>query len=174
MTAPTLTPCKYGHDAADRYKLAGGHLRCRECDRISRLPSQRRTRIRAGQEKGRAEWLPRAACQTADPDAFDIGMNVSSGTPAARRIDQVWDQGVICESCPVVRECAADAITMGDIGVVRGGVPVAAHCDLAWRRLENAALTAMSRSEDPVETRRVWREAWHRTARKRRDAKKAP
>lgn len=121
----------------------------------------------------RTAWLPFAACRHTDPDAFDIVANVSSAVLPPARLDSMWAQGTICESCPVARECAADALAAGDQGVVRGGVPLAAHCDLAWRRMERAALKAMSESDDPAETRRVWQVAAHRTAAKRRTEKSA-
>lgn len=121
----------------------------------------------------RAEWIQKAACRHADPNAFDIVANVNSGTPPQERITAMWDKGHICESCPVVAQCAADALAGADIGIVRGGVPIAANADLAWRRMERAALQAMSESDDPAETRRVWQDAAHRTAAKRRTGKRA-
>ncbi|MGP5931733.1 WhiB family transcriptional regulator [Corynebacterium glyciniphilum] len=121
----------------------------------------------------RAAWLSQAACRGSNPGDFDIVANVSSATPPPKRLDRMWGQGAICEACPVVRECAADALTAGDQGVIRGGVPLSAHCDLAWRRMERTALRAMSESDDPAETRRVWQVAAHRTAAKRRTEKSA-
>ena len=114
----------------------------------------------------RTRWLPRAACLGSDPDDFDIITNVTATVPTPTRMDRMWDQGTICESCPVVRECAADALDQRDIGIVRGGVPVVANGSMAWRQMERSALTAMSVTDSPAETRRVWRAAAQRAAAK--------
>lgn len=121
----------------------------------------------------RAHWLPHASCLGSDPDAFDIVANVSSTPPPEKRVTAMWEQGRICEDCPVVAQCARDALAGGDICIVRGGVPIVANADLAWRRMERSALKAMSESDDPAETRRVWQVAAHRTAAKRRTEKSA-
>lgn len=178
-----MTTCRNGHTGFGFIDSAGTP-RCRQCRRNTKNRSTARKRDseptrRAPQPDirtlppGRAEWIQKAACRHADPADFDVVANVSSTALPEKRITAMWEQGSICESCPVVAQCARDALAGADIGIVRGGVPIAANADLAWRRMERAALKAMSDTTDPVETRRVWQVAAHRTAAKRRTDKSA-
>lgn len=175
--------CIRGH-IGTRYTPPSGNPRCSACDkeRERRRRAEGKT-IRPPRREpqpdirtlppGRAEWIQKAACRHTDPTDFDIVANISSTPPPEKRITAMWDQGRICEDCPVVAQCARDALAGADIGIVRGGVPIVANADLAWRRMERAALKAMSESDDPPETRRVWQVAAHRTAAKRRTEKSA-
>lgn len=175
--------CIHGH-IGTRYTPPSGNPRCSACDkeRERRRRAEGKT-IRPPRREpqpdirtlppGRAEWIQKAACRPSDPADFDIVANISSTPPPEKRITAMWDQGRICEACPVVAQCARDALAGADIGIVRGGVPIVANADLAWRRMERGALKAMSESDDPAETRRVWQVAAHRTAAKRRTEKSA-
>lgn len=59
-------------------------------------------------------WRDRAACAGRTKPADDLpGLSVRQRREVAR-----W----YCLECPVVRECAADALDRGDIGVIRGGL----------------------------------------------------
>lgn len=175
-----MTGCRHGHPSDDRYRRGRGDLACRGCDRdrtnrASALRAARRATDNGPWHKvePRTSWLPRAGCRDADPDEFDVGLNVSGSAPPAARIDAMWDRGKICESCPVLALCARDAIAHDDVAIVRAGVPIVANADLAWRKMERSALAAMAATDDPPATRRTWRQAAHRTSDRRRAERKA-
>ena len=85
------------------------------------------------------EWRTHAACRGTDPDNWDV--------PYMLRIPALdnCEQRSICESCPVIRDCAADSALAKDIGVIRAGVPIAVTGPngrrRAWKALELIALT---------------------------------
>ncbi len=59
-------------------------------------------------------WRDRADCLGREWPPYDLpAMSVAERRKVAR-----W----YCLECPVVRECAADALDRGDIGVIRGGL----------------------------------------------------
>lgn len=84
------------------------------------------------------EWRTRAACRGTDPDLWE--------SPTCLRADGLdrADQRKICESCPVLRECAADSALSKDVGVIRAGVPIALTGTTgrrrSWKALELIAL----------------------------------
>lgn len=59
-------------------------------------------------------WAKRAACIGTDP--FDWEDN-------ARDVGQC----ALCDSCPVLTECAADAVEMADRGVIRAGIRISSN-----------------------------------------------
>jgi WhiB family redox-sensing transcriptional regulator len=54
--------------------------------------------LRAAEDEGRIAWVAKALCRTADPDELFV-------RGAAQR-----KAAVICRHCPVLLECAADAL----------------------------------------------------------------
>lgn len=171
-----MSGCKHGHPIEERYRSKRGFLCCRGCDEDrNRRDRARRDLITGMGQDGppRTSWIPRAQCRETDPSEFDVDCSISGSTPPATRIDAMWDQGRVCEGCPVLALCARDALAHDDMGVVRAGVPIAAWADLSWRRMERAALAALATSEDVPADRRTWRKAAHRTADRRRAERKA-
>ncbi|ANI91256.1 Hypothetical protein BJL86_0449 [Dietzia timorensis] len=59
------------------------------------------------------EWIDRAACAKHRADPCPPSCHHSKVAAYAAEY---------CRGCPVVRECAADALERGDISVVRAGV----------------------------------------------------
>ncbi|AJE32552.1 hypothetical protein B842_03495 [Corynebacterium humireducens NBRC 106098 = DSM 45392] len=68
-------------------------------------------------------WANRAACRGEDPTRFVLDEQPHL-VPADKR-DRVAFQ--LCAGCPVRAECAQDALTHRDVGVVRAGVWIGLH-----------------------------------------------
>lgn len=85
------------------------------------------------------EWRTRAACRGTDPDDWDVSYMMRIPAP------DNFEQRSICESCPVLKECAADSVLAKDVGVIRAGVPITVTGPIgrrrAWKALELIALT---------------------------------
>ncbi|MBA4504225.1 WhiB family transcriptional regulator [Corynebacterium sanguinis] len=82
----------------------------------------------------RHEWLLRAKCRSLDPELFDLS-NVRDikGSEYHSR-DAIAEQ--LCYGCPVIRECARDAMDPLAVGTVRAGVwiPVVSESGMHARR----------------------------------------
>lgn len=78
------------------------------------------------------QWRDRAKCRGTDPAEYDVDRTTVWGkTPGPDRwpawLDRLneWVQrGTVCDGCPVVALCAADAAEHRDGGVIRGGIPI--------------------------------------------------
>lgn len=65
-----------------------------------------------------SSWTEQAACAGDDPQRYVLDSGPHKAPPAS------WHRIAhqLCQDCPVRPECADDALTHGDVGVVRGGV----------------------------------------------------
>lgn len=70
-------------------------------------------------QRGRQSWRNSAKCVGTDLYLWEV---------AGRAPDTVDVSMVIgyCANCPVVRQCANDALLSGDTGVIRAGIPIPA------------------------------------------------
>ena len=59
-------------------------------------------------------WRDRAKCRGRNPRYWDLAGRTHLDAETAAR--------TICRGCPVIAECALDAIDHGDAGVIRAGV----------------------------------------------------
>lgn len=69
-------------------------------------------------------WFENAQCVGLDPREFDLDWLAAhryTHRPTFRRVVDKHAERV-CHGCPVIRECALDAMRAPDIGVIRGGV----------------------------------------------------
>jgi WhiB family redox-sensing transcriptional regulator len=62
------------------------------------------------------EWRYDAACQNADPELFAPISEVGASLPGIKAAK------AICATCPVRRDCLANALATGQPGVIRGGL----------------------------------------------------
>lgn len=71
------------------------------------------------------EWLEQAKCRTMNPDDFDLGNLLDKGVDG-NDVAQVRAERAmsLCEGCPVIAECARDALVPLSVGLVRAGVYV--------------------------------------------------
>lgn len=60
-------------------------------------------------------WITRAKCRGADPELFDL-----SARAYAEHREEVAQ--ALCSGCPVIRECAMDAMDPLAVGTVRAGL----------------------------------------------------
>lgn len=62
-------------------------------------------------------WWNRAKCRNDDPDRYDLNLDRS-----IRRDEKDCIAEELCEGCPVLAECAADALATNNVGIVRAGL----------------------------------------------------
>lgn len=67
----------------------------------------------------RAGWRDDAECTTTDPAAWDALPDVAGRAPRKLRPPAAW-QVTMCQSCPVLVDCLAEAYVLGDREVIRG------------------------------------------------------
>ena len=81
--------------------------------------------------RSHTEWVTKAQCRRVDPammDAPDARGLFAGKHPGPARLWRAYlVNGTICEGCPVVRECAADAVEVDEAHVIRGGIPIPAR-----------------------------------------------
>ena len=82
------------------------------------------------------EWKLRAKCRGESTDKFDldvIGLRYNALRDYANQV---------CRGCPVMAQCAADALRQDDRGVIRGGEPLSltTHKRFLVRRLQFVVL----------------------------------
>lgn len=73
------------------------------------------------------QWHERATCNGFDPALFDLDSWVKRALEQGQeeRFLDVDDlAGLICDGCPVARECAADAMNPPAWETVRAGIPL--------------------------------------------------
>lgn len=72
------------------------------------------------------EWRDRARCRDAE-DLDQFAVENAGAYTLCRTVEKCtrWiDRGAVCDGCPVIAECARDALEHGDGGVIRGGIPL--------------------------------------------------
>jgi hypothetical protein len=81
------------------------------------------------------QWADRALCIDLDPDYFTAPPAVTNAWTSGnrRRWAEVMNRGQVCEQCPVMRECAADAFACKDSEVIRGGITLGGRSGAAHR-----------------------------------------
>lgn len=73
------------------------------------------------------EWRERAACNKHPSELFDIEVwvkRVLEEGPEERLLEVDERAGMVCDSCPVARECASAALAPVAWHTVRGGIPL--------------------------------------------------
>ena len=73
------------------------------------------------------DWHERAQCRQGDPARFYVPAGVWMRRKSGDRdgwMQRMRELGSVCDGCPVIRQCAADAIAGKDVGVIRAGVPL--------------------------------------------------
>lgn len=88
----------------------------------------------------RADWITRAKCRTMDPHSFDLSDRRSGETTPRPEVAQQ-----LCEGCPVVRQCALDAMEPLAVCSVRAGVwipPISPRGRLARDYVRQLAVVA--------------------------------
>lgn len=71
-------------------------------------------------------WYDRAACSEDDPDTWDTPMTLGAAWLRGdrERAREFMASAARCDGCPVLSECARDALRCIDHGTIRGGVPL--------------------------------------------------
>ncbi|MGC3903939.1 WhiB family transcriptional regulator [Corynebacterium variabile] len=71
-----------------------------------------------------AQWWQDAQCAGDDPERYETAPDHAYSTcNDVRRMAEWIGHGAVCDGCPVIAECARDALDRRDAGVVRGGIP---------------------------------------------------
>lgn len=86
--------------------------------------------------RGDQQWRTKAGCQATDLSLWDVPP--MHGTELT-----MHEQRIICDNCPVLRECAADAALARDVGIIRAGVAIPLTGNgryPAWHALERLAM----------------------------------
>lgn len=92
-----------------------------------------------------ARWWERAACRHADPTDFDCDRRRHDVPSPERRADYARRA---CGACPVMAQCAADALDGSGRGTVRAGIWLSARgddTDETEARLNNVALLLIAK-----------------------------
>lgn len=110
-------------------------------------------------QRGRIEWIDRAACRGLDPERFDVPHEIGNAIRRSqfdRVLEFLVPAAAPCARCSVARECARDALECNDVSVIRGGVAIPPQAQAVTRIRHNTrrVLTLVaSGSPPPV----VWR-----------------
>lgn len=89
-------------------------------------------------ERVRTGWITRAQCRDMDWDDFDIPRKMNGDTQE-QSLRRRWAYaGELCRGCPVVDECARDALEQRDAEIIRAGVPIPQSGNSSWRRARAA------------------------------------
>lgn len=80
----SIPPCKHGHDAHERYRDKGGHLRCRACNRAN----YRNHNIRAGVEVAALIDLPSGRAKGGGLSRYELRALIEQAI--ARGEDEEW------------------------------------------------------------------------------------
>lgn len=71
-----------------------------------------------------AQWWQDAQCAGDDPERYETAPDHAYKVCNDVQLMAEWiGQGAVCDGCPVIAECARDALERRDAGVVRGGIP---------------------------------------------------
>lgn len=105
-------------------------------------------------------WYDRAACSGDDPDRYETPMSIGTAWGRGRRevVREALEAGSLCDGCPVIRECARDAVRCDDSGTIRAGIPVPDKSRPSSRHLlarTRAALLLVANGAAPADARRV-------------------
>lgn len=92
------------------------------------------------------EWHETAKCARPGADArqYDLGRT------GERRADTMVRAAIACFGCPVIHECARDAVEEHSVGVVRGGLPCPEQSWLARGSVGQDALEAVGRGDNAL------------------------
>lgn len=89
-------------------------------------------------ERKRTAWLKDAQCLEMNWDDFDIPPAVRGDTPE-QGLRRKWAYaGELCQGCPVITECALDALDQEDTEIIRAGVPLPMKGNTSYRRAQTA------------------------------------
>lgn len=94
------------------------------------------------------EWMRRAKCQHMNPIAFDYHEKLAGSTPSDAVHAAYAAAAELCNGCPVMRECARDALDQQDVEVVRGGVPIPSRGRRRDTQRARLALAHIAAGED--------------------------
>lgn len=90
------------------------------------------------------EWRDRALC---------AGRPLSEAHPHVRGDQRVTAARRYCAGCPVVAECAADALTFRDTGIIRAGVWLPQYDDRTALKRARARLAVIAEGRPDPRTR---------------------
>lgn len=95
-------------------------------------------------------WYDRAACRDDDPDLYETppALAATWNRPTHHRgtyekTHALLNAGSRCDECPVVRECARDALACHDYGTIRAGIPVPDKTQQSARPIMRHVTTAL-------------------------------
>lgn len=98
-------------------------------------------------------WHVDAQCRSDSPDLYDVD-RLPNGDETRAAVARV-----LCDGCPVLRQCAADALDPLAVGTLRAGVHLPATPSQAGRRKIRHRLAAIAAgSLDPAELGDIERE----------------
>lgn len=66
-----------------------------------------------------SEWQSLAKCRDSDPELYDLSSSLYGRLTQQQRVDTA---AALCSDCPVMAECAVEAIHDMSVGVVRAGI----------------------------------------------------
>lgn len=69
-------------------------------------------------------WLGDAQCAGMDTDEFEYPEHIRGLTTTEMKSRRWHRAANLCLGCPVIRECAADALDQHDASIIRAGVPI--------------------------------------------------
>lgn len=98
------------------------------------------------------DWITRAQCCDMDPNDFDPPHHINDND-----IERRWDYAAgLCSGCPVIAECARDALEQHDGEIIRAGVPLPQPRGNASYKRAAAALRLIARGTPlPIVTARA-------------------
>lgn len=72
-------------------------------------------------------WYERTQCANTDPDRYDTPAFLNGAWCAGNRnkVIAALAAGAICDTCPVLAECARDALDCETHSTIRAGIPLA-------------------------------------------------
>lgn len=89
-------------------------------------------------ERKHTGWMADAQCREMDWDDFEIPAKVRGDSPE-QDLRRKWDYATeLCALCPVITECALDALDQEDTEIIRAGVPLPMKGNSSYRRAQTA------------------------------------
>ncbi|MGV0868464.1 WhiB family transcriptional regulator [Corynebacterium kalidii] len=95
-------------------------------------------------------WYERAACRGDDPALYETPKNLAHAWARGdlAKVRDGMTAAARCDTCPVIRQCARDALACQDHATIRAGVPVPDKGMNVARFLLRAARAELARVAD--------------------------
>lgn len=94
------------------------------------------------------QWIHRAQCLGTDPEAFDLTSSKELTERYGEELTRDQVAELLCAGCPVMAECAAEALLPLAVGTVRAGVWIPQVKASKPRARARALLMSKARGED--------------------------